>query len=105
MPNRLLVCFCIAAAVAGCQSSPGPSRPSVETPAESTMSAQQRSQVPSINPATRLTLAQRERELKRTLALAERQLAKGSTTQVLELLNSLVYDELSPLTMAQLHVY
>ena len=60
------------------------------------MSAQQRSQVPSINPTTRLTLAQRERELKRTLALAERQLAKGSTTQVLELLNSLVYDELSP---------
>ncbi len=90
--------------MAGCQSSPGPSRPSVETPAEPTRSAQQRSRVPSIGSTTRLTLAQRERELKRTLALAERQLVKGSTTKVLELLNSLVYDELSPLTMAQLHV-
>ncbi|MEC7560372.1 MAG: hypothetical protein VYD03_03820, partial [Pseudomonadota bacterium] len=58
----------------------------------------------SADPAGQLTLAQRQRELKRILAQAERQLATGATTPVLELLNSIAITDLSPLATAQLHV-
>ncbi len=58
----------------------------------------------SADPAGQLTLAQRQRELKRILAQAERQLATGATTPVLELLNSIAITNLSPLATAQLHV-
>lgn len=93
----------------GCQSTPRPARPDAQLPVP-----QNSKQAPSdtssgtgitnTDPTILLTLAQRERDLNRTLRQAEQHLAAGSTDRALGLLNAVEYYGLSEAAVARLHL-
>jgi hypothetical protein len=93
----------------GCQSTPRPVKPDAQLPVP-----QNSKQAPSDNsgstgitntdPTIVLTLAQRERDLNRTLKQAEQQLAAGATDRALGLLNAVEYYGLSESAVARLHL-
>lgn len=102
MPNRLLMYFCVAAIVAGCQSPPRSSLPDAPGAATQPLSRPQASS-PIVAPekAAPHDLS-REGDLKQLLRQAERQLNSETAAATLALLSDVDVSRLSEPTIAQL---